>query len=264
MPFATGPLLSLSLLLGPSPPSGTLFWGGNGHRAVATVAAELLSPTARTRVRALLGARTLADVSDWADEVSSPLPETSPWHYVNVQIRGGPYQQDRDCPKHDCVIEAVGFWERVLADGGAPDGARIEGLKYLVHLVGDLHQPLHVADNRDRGGNDTMVEFPGRGPQRLHAVWDSGLFAAAGWSEAALVTAIRAKARRSTQWQGGTVLDWAEEGRLLARDHGYRLPASGRIDQGYVADNVDLAITQLARAAVRLALTLERALATPP
>lgn len=257
-------VLLLAIAALPAPPAPAPFWGVNGHRAIGTVAAGLLTPAATTRVQALLGDSTLADVSVWADNIRPTLPETGPWHYVNVPIAGGPYRRDRDCPRHDCVIEAIGFWERILADRAAPRGARIEALKYLVHLIGDLHQPLHVGDNQDRGGNDALVTFLDRGEQRLHSVWDSGLFAAAGWTEDALITATRARATaQRDQWRRGRTVDWAEESRRLARDHGYRYPASGRLDQGYVADNVNVAITQLGRAAVRLAVVLERALAAP-
>ncbi|MGE0442635.1 MAG: S1/P1 nuclease [Gemmatimonadales bacterium] len=243
----------------------TLWWGVSGHRAIGAVAFQLMTPTAQAHARQLLGDTSFADGSVWADNLRPTLPETAPWHYVNTLIDGGPYDRNRDCPDGDCVIEAIDYFRRVLADRSAPKGARIEALKYLIHFVGDLHQPLHVGDAHDHGGNDVLVDFVDRGERRLHWVWDSGLFEAAGWTEASLTVAVAAEARdHRAEWQGGTVTDWAEEGRRLSRDRAYRLPASRKLDGAYVADNVPVAMTQLARAAVRLARMLDQVLGGAP
>jgi hypothetical protein len=237
-------------------------WAGFGHRALARVAAELLTPEARRAVRELLRDSSLASVAVWADEIRARQPETVGWHFVNIPLEAAGYDPAAHCPAHDCVIEAIRFNRAVLADPSAPRGSRLQALKYLVHFVGDLHQPLHVSDNRDRGGNDVLVTVPGRGSARLHSVWDAVLFEAGDWTEERLTVELRARANANrAAWEGGDLPEWVEEARRLARDHAYRLPAPDAVDQRYLTEGLEVAIVQLARGAVRLAELLNLALA---
>ena len=119
---------------------------------------------------------TLAEVSTWADQIRVQRPETAPWHYVNIPIHlqlveSSGFDPTRDCPNEACVVAKIEQFERVLTDRQASDRQRLEALKYLVHFIGDVHQPLHASKNQDRGGNEVPVMFMGS-QTNLHAIWE--------------------------------------------------------------------------------------------
>ena len=161
-------------------------WGYEAHRIIAEIAEQFLEPEIARQVRELLALEnvtTLADVSTWADEIRLQRRETAPWHYVNIPItpptgESATYDAARDCAKDACVVAKIEQFERELKDRQLPERQRLEALKYLVHFVGDAHQPLHVANNHDRGGNDDPVIFMGL-PTNLHALWDTAIIAPA-------------------------------------------------------------------------------------
>src|SRR5580692_10642005 len=155
-------------------PSEAFAWGDEGHRIVALIAASELTPQAKTQVESLLGgdaSSSMADLSTWADEIKFHRHETSPWHYVDIEIDSTGYDPARDCPTGDCVVAQIERDERIVGDRSLAMPVRAEALKFLIHFVGDLHQPLHCADNHDRGGNEVKVIL-GRRSTNLHAVWD--------------------------------------------------------------------------------------------
>ena len=137
-------------------------WGRTGHRLIARVATARLSGEARRQVRDLLGRESLAAVSTWADSIRNDRPETSPWHYVNIPVIDSVYRPERYCPGGDCVVAALERQIGVLANRGASKAERAEALKWVVHLVEDIHMPLHAGDRGDRGGNDVQLTFLGR------------------------------------------------------------------------------------------------------
>jgi hypothetical protein len=224
---------------------------------VARVAEARLPPRVRARARALLAGAPLAQVATWADDVREARPETARWHFVDIPLDAETYRPSRDCRRRrggDCAIAAIARARAALADARAPQAQRAEALRFLVHLVADLHQPLHCADDHDHGGNDVAVTLLGE-PTNLHAVWDSGLLAVAGHGE-------RATARRVAAWlaahaaeplTAGTTVDWALEAHRAAVEHAYAIPRSHRLGQAYVAANLPVVDRQLALAAARLA-----------
>jgi hypothetical protein len=156
---------SISLLFLLVSSLSALAWGRQGHIIVAEIAEQYFQVITTRQVRELLGLEnvtTLADVSVWADYVRLQRPETAPWHYVNIpgQVPSGEpsaYAFDRDCPGGNCVVAKINDFVRVLEDPMASSSlARLEALKFLVHLVGDIHQPLHCIKD-DRGGNEIRV-----------------------------------------------------------------------------------------------------------
>lgn len=159
-------------------------WGAVGHHVVARIAWALLTPAARERASVLLdggGMDAFVTAATWADEVRSDRPETYNWHFVNIHVSEGRYDAARHCvpsDRGDCVVGAIARLRAELADPKRPPALKAEALKFLIHFVGDLHQPLHTIDNRDRGGNDVRVAAL-RGEDgrvtNLHAAWDTGL-----------------------------------------------------------------------------------------
>src|ERR1700731_4481412 len=158
-------ILALLLLLVLGLPARALAWGSEGHRIVAEIAEQYLEPATARQVRELLAienATTLAQVSTWADEIRPQRRETARWHFVDIPIHPPPgtpaaYDPGRDCPGNDCVVAAIERFAAVLRDKTAAPRERLEALKLVVHFVGDAHQPLHCADNNDRGGNAIHV-----------------------------------------------------------------------------------------------------------
>ena len=159
-------------------------WGKVGHR-VATLAAEhRLTPAARSKIHELLDTgETLADASLWADQYRRAVPGSGAWHYVNVPLSEVHYDA-RFCPPTGCIVSKIRELRATLASDAAPREERQRALRLLVHFVEDLHQPLHVGDLGDRGGNDLQVQFFGRGTN-LHRLWDEEIIERHGTSESA-------------------------------------------------------------------------------
>lgn len=152
-------------------------WGAIGHHITGTIADENLSGVARANVRILLGNEDLAVASTWPDEMrSDPAPfwqtTANPWHYVTV--RHGHEYQPSDAPPEGDAATALAHFTKVLKDPKASLDDRRLALRFIVHIIGDLHQPLHVGGGNDRGGNDFKVTWFGK-PSNLHSVWDSAM-----------------------------------------------------------------------------------------
>ena len=161
-------------------------WSAEGHRIVARLAAAGLTPDARAAVAELLAGEpdpTLAGIADWADRLRDEDPErgktTSRWHFINFAGHCD-YDAGRDCRGGDCVVAAINRSYLALADHERPVQERREALKFLVHFVGDAHQPLHASMRDDLGGNRHQVNVGGKG-SNMHRVWDGTTWNAGGW-----------------------------------------------------------------------------------
>jgi hypothetical protein len=149
-------------------------WGTDGHHVIAIIAQSQLTPKAKAEVDRLLALEpgaTMTSVSTWADEHRNP--SSAPWHYVNFPRGNCVFDEQRDCPDGNCVVGAIKRQLQVLGSNSA-DGAKLNALKYVVHFVGDVHQPLHAGFLDDKGGNKYQLQAFMKG-SNLHAVWDSGL-----------------------------------------------------------------------------------------
>jgi hypothetical protein len=175
------PTLSLSLAVTLAtviaPASPALAWGAIGHRITGAIADENLSGVARAQVRLLLGTEDLAEAATWPDDMKSdPAPfwqkQASPWHYVTV--REGDAYAPSDAPPEGDAMTALTRFTATLHDPKASLDDRRLALRFIVHIIGDLHQPLHAGGGDDRGGNDVKVTWFGN-QTNLHSVWDSGL-----------------------------------------------------------------------------------------
>jgi nuclease S1 len=236
-------------------------WSARGHRLVAALAEAELGADTRAAALALLqpdGDASLADVAAWADSVREQ-PEwrwTGPLHYVNLAADCG-YEAARHCREGACIIAAIDRFAAELADPSLSRERRAIALKFLVHLVGDMHQPFHAGFADDRGGNRFQVNLDGKG-SNIHAIWDGTLFEHAGESEAAQLARLRgaslppAGALQPAQWA-------RQSCRLIGQAALY--PPSHVIGADYIARHRPLAEAQLQLAAARLAAVLQRALA---
>jgi nuclease S1 len=229
-------------------------WGPMGHEIIANLAHARLSPAANRAVAALLASRSFASVANDLDQWRFSHPATERWHFVDIPITERHYDPARDCQleegKGDCILAELDRLRRTLRDPARPESERTEALRFLIHLVGDLHNPLHAGDNGDRGGNDLPVWLLGR-KTNLHAVWDTGLIELAQRDVNGWAAAVDRLAKSASD--AGTPIQWEEEAHDLARDVAYRIPADRRLDQAYVAKARPVVELQLARAGVRLA-----------
>jgi S1/P1 Nuclease len=253
-----------------------LGWGPQGHQVVADIARSHLIPTARRHIRELLGNDDLAAISTWADEVRAQRPETFGWHFVDIPLNASGFSQQRDCYRpdekhpqtkedhHNCVVDRIEIFQRVLADKNESPANRVEALKFLVHFVADLHQPLH-AIGEARGGNDIHVfEFGsaqcGNGSCNLHATWDTGLIEHTNRSEEGYVAELeKLISLRNLQHEAnGTPETWANESFHLAQK--VWLKDGRAVDEAYFRNNMGSLDERLALAGLRLAVLLNDAL----
>jgi hypothetical protein len=250
----------IAILCGSLPAFG---WGPEGHSLVARLAAAHLTPAAAARVAEILGPNdTLASISSWPDQIRRERAATGPWHYVDIPIDQPHLDMARDCPKGECVLAKIEDFKKVVVDPAATAVQRREALMFLVHFVGDMHQPLHCSDNKDKGGNDVKLDFFGKN-SNLHSAWDSGLIGRMG-KEDELFTRFSSDLtrKRANKWGKGTVEEWAEQSHKIAQKVVYgKLPkaAAGgpvKLDAAYerVADPVIK--SQIEKAGARLAALL--------
>ncbi|HVX04575.1 MAG TPA: S1/P1 nuclease [Rhodanobacteraceae bacterium] len=239
-------------------------WGPRGHRIVAELAEAKLTPQARAAVQKLLamrGAHHLDEVANWADDLRDADPElfqrTKRLHFVNFHSRDCLYDLPRDCRNGECAVAAIEKYSAILADRANPPAQRAQALAFVVHFVGDIHQPLHADYRHDAGGNDYQVRWRGQGTN-LHHVWDSLMLDSTRLS--ADQWAARLEAQRVPIATGGTPVQWAEEGCRIDRDDGV-YPPSRRIDATYVERELPVAAQRLRQAGARLAALLNRDLA---
>ncbi len=260
-----------------------LAFGPSGHRYVGYVAGRYLCAETRAALEPLLAeksmpGRSLAQAGVWPDTIRG-LPEwrhSGPWHYINVDDHGSLRAAVRQAP--DNVLSALGRFESTLRDTSLPVPERAIALRFVVHLIADVHQPLHVGRAADRGGNRIPVRLAnGSGKQmlNLHQVWDGQWLWAKGASGPRVVAGqLPLRSRRTVRrWQAGTVLDWAQESLALrARIYRFEAPEPGAggsaapivLSPAYLEDTRAVLNKRLELAGVRVAGRLDAALGAPP
>ena len=227
-------------------------WGPTGHRTVGAIAETHLSRKARKGVKRILGNESLAIAATWMDEVrsDSAYDGTHDWHWVTIPD-GQTYANSGKNPNGD-VVEAIGRMCTLLRSDTVPLERKRIWLRFLVHLVGDLHQPLHVGRGDDKGGNEYQVQWFKKG-SNLHRVWDSEMIDQAGLSFSELAHSIDHPTKAEiTAWQAGTVADWAQEA-LSMRARVYSVRKGDDLGYQYQYHQWPLVQQQLVKAGVRLA-----------
>jgi len=282
-------------------------WGAAGHHVVALIAQQRLSPEVRERIDRLLfnGRYTIRDIAVCADQIRSGPPRpgarsfpvdeacpivagtvtvnTAPWHYINIPIPTKEKDLEKFCTQGDCIVDQIERFTNVLRDSN-DDAARRQALLFLVHFLGDIHQPLHAVDRAcDQGGNRERVNFylgdEQRANESLHRVWDSDLVdklmkdsGVADEQELALDLERRIDDEEAQGWAQATVPQIAWESWRLAKKRVYRgIPFQDFCDKntkpakatdltsGYETAGMRTVREQLMKAGVRLAAALEGA-----
>lgn len=282
-------LLAVALVGVAALPAQALAWGRTGHAVVAQIARGYLTPKAAAAVDALLAADTdaltpadLGARASWADAWRQGHRETSEWHFVDVELDhpdleaacfGFPASAAPASagPAKDCVIGRLDAFEKELADPKTDPAERLMAFKFVLHFVGDLHQPLHAADNQDKGGNCVPLSLGGPRTVNLHSYWDTVAVEAIEPDPAKLASKLAAEitpAQRKA-WEKGDAKAWAMESFALAKSAAYTIgskpgcasdTAPIALPAGYDAAAQAAVALQLKKAGVRLALELNRAL----
>jgi hypothetical protein len=284
-------------------PISAFSWGDEGHEIVALIAEHYLTPAARTQAASLLAGDTsgltrttdLAAEATWADEFRDAdrdaggvhYRQTRAWHYIDLELDRpdidaacyghpalAPGTPASAGPADDCIVDKIEQFRREPHDAATPPDERRLALQFLLHLVGDLHQPLHAADNHDHGGNGLFVKMAGSRAGNLHHYWDTVFVERLGTHAddvaARLIDGISAQQRRD--WESASPAEWARQSFELAKTHAYgELPRANpggdtrhrgelQLDPRYEADAEAVVALQLQRAGVRLARVLNDAL----
>lgn len=242
-------------------------WGEDGHKVVGEIAWNLLENDSKAALMPLFTPDypSLAEMSVWADRVRSnaAFGPAGSWHYVNAPESGTPLDVSTACPpERGCVVTAIEAQAAILADGSEPLWKRRQALMWLIHFVGDVHQPLHAGHKEDRGGNLLDVSYEGR-TQNLHRVWDTSLIEAHEdqWQDLAevLLNGLTPEARSA--WRVSVdPLEWALESQALAEQYAYAVPKKGKLTRAYESQAWTVVQSQLQGAGVRLAALIDRAL----
>ena len=245
-------LLVLALFLVP----GAFGWGQTGHRVVGYVAQQHLSAEAEARLADVLRSESLAQVSTWMDEIRADdaYDHTSSWHWVTIPD-GMTYAETEKNPDGDVLGKIREITAALKSDTLSAETER-NYVRYLVHLVADIHQPLHVGTGEDRGGNEFTVVWFGEA-SNLHRVWDSGMIdrKQLSFTELAGFVDARATDDRIARWQEDAVEVWAEES-MSYRDQVYDVPQDRELGYEYSYRNFETVEKRLLQAGVRLAAVL--------
>jgi nuclease S1 len=239
-------------------------WGPMGHHVAARMAESRMNPRALAAVHDLLGPGTrLVDVSTWADE-QREFADSAAWHYVNIPISASRYDPGY-CPPAGCIVSKIEEFRRILMDSQKGRSEKQVALKFLIHFVADLHQPLHVGDNNDKGGNLLQVQFYGIG-SNLHKVWDSQIMERYTTNEQVWLWDFDGvtSPKLVQDWSKGTPEAWATESLELAK-LAYRVPGTqqmirpgANLQAPYSRFALPILQKQLAKAGIRTAAILNQ------
>ncbi len=231
-------------------------WGRTGHRATGEVATSYLSNKARREIKKLLDGDSLALVSTYGDEIKSDgrYGEYWAWHFVNYPF-GSDYHTYPKSDRGDLISGIQQCVDVLNSDQSARDD-KVFHLKMLVHFIGDLHQPLHVGQASDKGGNDFQVRWFDEGTN-LHTVWDTKMIESYNMSYSELAANNRKLSNAQLeQLQQGTVIDWMNESRILCEDIYANTKVGEDLGYNYMYKYVETARFQIQKGGIRLAKIL--------
>lgn len=272
-------------------------WGDEGHEVIGLIADHYLEPAVRAKVIAILAgdatdltpATHIDSEATWADKyrdadrntTKQQYNQTRYWHFVDLELQhpdlkaacfGEPPLPETTLasagPAKDCVVDKIDEFASELKKSKTSKQERRVALQFILHLVGDVHQPLHAADDHDQGGNLKIVTAPDIATNNLHHDWDTEFVNRIGPNAATIAQQLIANITdaQRRQWQTGTAADWAMESFAIAKGHTYGLlPATSQPNQyqlsaAYVTDATAVTQEQLSKAGVRLAFVLNQAL----
>lgn len=266
--------LVLSMMLAPT---AALAWGADGHRITGHIATAWLTEGTRSALEEHFGSADLSLIANYMDQnlakLEAEYPGSRGWHYNNRPICARRDAFESYCGDGHYATKQIFCWHQLLQDEHVSDEDKRLAVRVIVHVVGDMHQPLHMADNGDRGGNNVYIRVPGESHRiKLHKAWDTTFVADVRGSlsdKQYAAALVRKYESRRAKWQSGRIRDWAAESAALAKAHAYRLDGFAcnwddkptvSVDAEYVKSATTLIPEQLAKAGARIAWLLNSAL----
>jgi S1/P1 Nuclease len=242
-------------------------WGRVGHEAIGYIAASHLTPKTAAAIKSLLGNETLADISNYADEIRSDsfFQFTGPWHYLDVpaEENHAQFKESVSSLTTPNIYTALLHWESVLADTRSNRSVKIFALKMVVHLVGDAHQPLHIARTVDEGGNLVPLWFDNQSTN-LHALWDSKMIERRGLTAQELAADWDfANPEDIKNWQADSLLGWLYESNHISNHIYDEHPEGKRLGKDYYDQHIELVRQRIDQAGIRLAGILNQCFDPP-
>jgi S1/P1 Nuclease. len=246
----------LLLLLLPMFMFGNTIWSKTGHRVTGQIAQNHLKGKTKRALNDLLDGHSLAFVSTYGDDIKADRAynKYSPWHYVNYPL--GMSYVDSEKSKDGDIITAIEECKTVIKDKNRPREERVFHLKMLVHLIGDLHQPMHASREEDKGGNDIQVQWFGQG-SNLHRVWDQNLIESYGMTYTELAHELdKVPTKKIKKIQEGTIYDWVDESHEICGELYDSVKVGDKLGYQYTYNYNDLLFEQLQKGGLRLAKVL--------
>lgn len=252
-----------------------LAWGPTGHQTTGYIAQSLLTPEAQIRLNEIMPAADLGQVATWMDDerlnLKKTIPDSAQWHFYNLPVCDNKPKKEL-CKNNNCAIYRIDEYAQVLADPNASKDDKIFAVRVIVHVVGDLHQPLHAGDNNDRGGNQLKVGEH----TNLHSIWDKAYVQKLARGKTTKEFAQEIKERNADKievWRAGDALNWANESNQAARSLSYgQLPNFScdvvylnvdSLPKSYEDQSLKVIEQRLAMAGSRIAFVLNTALTKP-
>lgn len=232
-------------------------WGVKGHRAVATIAQHHISDHTSKVIAAFLKGESMADVSTWADETRTNA--NAPWHYLNLPL-GLNHEEfvKTVMESKENVYTAILNNEAILKDKSASFDQKNEALKFLIHLVGDAHQPMHVSRKEDKGGNTIQVRFDDKG-MNLHSLWDSGLIDHENLTETQMADGYdKSSSAQIKQWQAEGPMEWLWESYQISSRLYEETKPGQNVDEAYYKKYIPVVHQRIDQAGIRLAGELNK------
>ncbi len=246
----------LLLMLCSSFNNSTVRWGATGHRTVGEIADNYLKSSTKRKIRKLLKGKSLAFVTTFADEIKSDRQYNNfnTWHYVNMPLDSN-YEDSEKNPKGD-LATGIAYCKKIVTDENSSDSDKAFYLKLLVHFIGDLHQPMHIGLEEDRGGNDFKLQWFFN-DTNLHRVWDTDMINGYGMGYIELAENADVLSKEQVKAiQKGTVIDWINETHILTNKVYPSVKEGENLRYRYSYDHFKTVRSQLQIAGIRLAKVL--------
>ncbi|MGF1922712.1 MAG: S1/P1 nuclease [Bacteroidia bacterium] len=241
-----------------------LSWGYTGHRTIGVITENHLSPTAKAAVKDLLGDTSIADACTWADDArrEPQFANTGNWHFLNLPLGldNEGFKKYVDTMKSENVYSALINAEKQLTDKAIPKQQKVHALKFLMHFVGDLHQPMHVSRAEDKGGNTIQLNYNEKGTN-LHSLWDTRMLESKGLTFDQLAGEFNQIGNDDIkQWQSEPIIQWAWESYQISSELYAEVESMNKrvIDEAYVQKHMPTVKKRMQQAAIRLAGLLNK------
>lgn len=236
-------------------------WGFKGHKTVASIADRHLTPEAKAVVKELLGNESIQDVSTWADEARNQ-PEyktTGNWHFINLPL-GLSKSEFKDSVKNLKAENLYQAYHTMIAEINDPNLSKAKktvALKFIIHLIGDAHQPMHISRAEDKGGNTIQVQFMGKGTN-LHTLWDSKLIDYQNLAVEEMAGSDSVSRRQIRKWQRAKPMQWIYESYQISSQIYASAPTGSILGEEYYKANIGIVNQRMEMAGIRLAGVLNK------